>query len=106
MKPIRTDPITGALNFLSTFASGNPYPDEQITNEVSKSITVDTALPKDTMVWETGIKRMEIEGKWVIVEQYPDKESAQIGHKRWVEQMTEYPDYPLKDIDTWNLDSL
>lgn len=104
MKPIRTDPLTGALNFLGTLASGNVGPLEQITTEL-ENITVDTSLPTDTGKWETGIKRLKVEGKWVIVEQYADKEEAGKGHKKWADLMTEYPDYPLKDIDLWSLDT-
>ena len=101
MKPIRVDPLTGVLSYLKSLTSGNPYPDEQITDNVSDSITVDTSLPKDTMIWETGIKRLNIEGKWVIVEQYEDRGHAEKGHQTWVKLMTKKPDYPLKDIDMW-----
>ena len=101
MDPQRVDLFTGAMNFLKTM--GEP-PDEQVTTEIG-NITVDTSLPKDTNFWETGIERLGIEGKWVIVEQYPDKNAAEAGHKKWVELMTEYPDYPLKDIDLWSLES-
>ena len=102
MKPVRVDSLTGVLNFLATGMQG---PHEQISTKVSDTIVVDTSLPRDTNSWETGINREDIEGKWVIVEQYPDKEHAEVGHKRWSEQMDEFPDYPLKDIDTWSLDS-
>jgi len=102
MEPIRVDPLTGVMNYLSTLAAGNPYPDQQITSKL-EDITVDTSLPKDIMIWETGIKRLNIEGKWVIVEQYPDEEAAKVGHENWVRIMQEYPDYPLKDIDIWSL---
>ena len=104
MKPIRVDPFTGALNFLSILASGNSGPLGQITTEL-EGITVDTSLPQDTGKWETGINRLKVEGKWVIVEQYTDKKEAEQGHKNWVNLMTEYPDYPLKDIDLWSLDT-
>lgn len=103
MEPVRVAPLTGVMNF---FASGMQGPHEQITTKVSDTIIVDTSLPSDTNIWETGIKRTEVEGKWVIVEQYPDKKHAEVGHKRWSKQMAEFPDYPLKDIDMWSLDSL
>jgi len=54
-------------------------------------------------LWETGIERLSIEGNWVIVEQYEDRDHAVAGHKKWVGLMTEYPDFPLKDIDSWGL---
>ncbi len=73
-----------------------------LTDEL-EGITVDTCCPSDTCVWETGIKREKIEGEWVIVSQYVDKEKATKGHKQWVELMKLTPDCKLKDIDMWNL---
>ena len=99
MKPVRVSPLEGLLQLL---ASGFERPSEQITDKIG-SITIDTSLPSDTHIWETGIKRMSIEGKWGIVEQYPNKTEAEIGHKKWTNLMTEFPDYPIKDIDNWNL---
>ena len=103
MEPVRVDPLMGVMNFLATGMKG---PHEQISTKVSDTIVVDTSLPRDTNIWETGIERTEIEDKWVIVEQYQDKEHAEVGHKRWSDQMAEFPDYPLKDIENWSLDSL
>lgn len=103
MEPKRVDPMTGVLNFMMAMALDNPSPYQQITTKL-EGITVDTSLPKDTNTWETGIERLNIEGKWVIVEQYPDEEAAKVGQEKWVKMMTEYPDYPLKDIDIWSLD--
>ena len=105
MKPQRVDPLTGMLNFLGAMASGNPNPYKQITTELDR-ITIDTALASDTNIWETGVKRLDIEGKWVIVEQYPNEEEANTSHKKWSNLMSEYPDYPLRDIDLWNLEAL
>lgn len=106
MEPVRTDPISGVLNFLQDLASGSAGPSDQITDKLDSGIVVDSCLPSDTHIWETGIERPDIEGKWVIVEQYPDKEHAIAGQAKWVKLMSEYPDFPLKDIDTWCLDEL
>lgn len=104
MKPVRVSPMEGVLNFLATGLTG---PLEQITNKLhNDTVIIDTCLPTDTHIWETGIERINIEGKWIIVEQYEDKKKAEIGHGKWVNLLTEYPDYPLKDIDSWSLDSL
>lgn len=104
MKPQRVEPLTGFFNFLGCGMAG---PLEQKTTKLhDDTIVVDSSLPPDTNIWETGIKRRNIEGKWVIVEQYEDKECAEKGHDKWVKLMTEYPDFPLKDIDMWSLDSL
>jgi len=103
METQKVSPLVGLLDFLATFASGNPFSDKQITNEVG-NITVDTCLPKDTRIWETGINRPDIEGKWVIVEQYEDEDTAKVGHEKWVKLMTDDPNHSLKDIDMWSLD--
>jgi hypothetical protein len=99
MKPIKVNPIEGMASFLATMVLDNPYPDQQITDKID-NIIVDTSLPKDTMIFETGINR---DGKWVIVEQYHDDIEAITGHDKWVSIMREYPDYPLKDIDQWGI---
>ena len=101
MKPVKVNPIEGVLQFLG---SGMAGPKEWITDKVG-DITVDTSLPSDTYIWETGIERLSIEGKWVIVEQYPNKKKAQEGHSKWVILMKENPGFPLKDIDMWSLDT-
>ena len=103
METKRVNPLEGVGNFLGALANGGWGPLEQITDHVG-DIVVDSSLPPDTMLWETGVKRPKIEGKWVIVEQYEDKPHAEEGHKKWVELMKEYPDFPLKDIDQWSLD--
>lgn len=100
MKPVRVTPMEGFLSFLS---SGLRGPTEQITTEL-QDITVDTSFPSDARIWETGIKRLKQEGKWVIVEQYPDKEAATLGHQKWVKLMKKMPDFPLRDIDFWDLE--
>ena len=99
MEPIRVEPITGLLQFLS---SGMQGPLEHWTEKLP-DIVVDTCLPSDTNIWETGIERRKIEGEWVIVEQYPDEEAAKVGHLKWIKTMEEYPDFLLKDIDSWSL---
>ncbi|KKL66616.1 hypothetical protein LCGC14_2143210 [marine sediment metagenome] len=103
MKSERVDPFEGLLKFVATLSLENPYPDWQITDKL-EGITIDSSLPKDTMLHETGIKREAIEGIWIIVEQYPDETGAKEGHLKWTELMRDYPDYPLKDIDSWSLE--
>ena len=101
MEPVRVNPIEGVLNFFSTlsdFDNGR----EMFTDKIGDT-TVDTNCTPDTGLWETGIERLSIEGNWVIVEQYEDRDHAVAGHKKWVGLMTEYPDFPLKDIDSWGL---
>jgi len=97
-------PLGGALNFLSGFPSSmsDSFRRDVLTNKVG-DITVDTVCAFDTGIWETGIKRESIEGKWVIVEQYEDAQEARKGHQKWLELMTNQPDAKLEDIDMWNL---
>ena len=96
------NPLEGVASFfgaMSKPAQGN------ITTEVG-DITIDTCLPSDTGVWETGIQRESVEGKWIIVSQYESDLEATIEHEKWVELMRNEPTCKLKDIDNWNLDSL
>ena len=52
-------------------------------------ITIDTCLTNDTGKYETGIKVDSDE--WVIVERYPNKTSATIGHDEWIEKCNTLP---------------
>jgi len=106
MDPIREKhPLVGVLKMFSALTEGREAVNIA-TDELPTGTVIDTCLAGDTQVHETGIKRPSIEGKWVIVEQYPDEELAITGHKKWIGLMTEYPDFPLKDIDMWNIESL
>lgn len=73
-----------------------------LTDEIG-DITIDTCVPSDTGVWETGIKRESVEGAWVIVGQYKTDDEASKGHKQWVKLMKEDPTCGLKDINMWGL---
>jgi hypothetical protein len=103
MEPVRVNPFIGTLDFFGAMARGEHSSDVHTTN-IGDTV-IDTCLPPDTRIYETGIHR-KIEGKWLIVEQYPDGDTAKAGHKKWVKIITEYPDFPLKDIDNWGLDEL
>lgn len=106
----RQNPMEGAFNFLEAFLSGdNPYPDWQTTNKVesgSGTVTIDTSLPKDTGIYETGIHRLPDFPNWCIVEQYETEEEALAGHEKWVALITKDPDAHLVDIDLWGLGNL
>jgi len=106
-KVTSVNPLIGALsvvdmikdNALGKDVSGR---DKALTDEIG-DITIDTCIPSDTGVWETGILRQSVEGKWVIVSQYESSEEAKKGHNQWVNLMKEEPTCELKDIDNWNL---
>lgn len=102
-------PLVGALQFFGGLSDALLHPlseqtrrSEALTDEFD-GITVDTCSTNDTHKWETGIKREQIEGKWIIVSQYHNKEEAEEGHKKWVEYIKENPACELRDIDLWNL---
>lgn len=98
MEPKRVSAFTGLLNFLS-----NPIGPLKMLPEskTPTDIIVNTALPGDTQIWETGVRKPNTE--WIIVEQYEDEEHANAGHHKWVKLLTEYPDFPVKDINLWSL---
>ena len=62
---------------------------------------IDTCAPPDTRKWETGISPKD--EKWVIVQQYDNKEDAVRGHAFWVKAVTDDPEITLVDIDLWGL---
>ncbi len=98
-------PLEGALNFISSYAKILVDPEGAVERHRASAgdITIDTCIPADTGVWETGIRRESIEGKWVIVSQYQTEEEAIIAHGNWVNLMRTDPTCELKDIDMWNL---
>ena len=113
MKPKRVDLLTGLFNHLGVIEEASLHPEAEkarraaaLNDELHGGLVeVDTVFVNDTGYHETGIRREKVEGKWVIVEQYPDKSAAALGHEKWVKILTEYPDFPLEDIDLWSLNS-
>lgn len=96
-------PVAGALGFFSVLPQDWEDSRQDVFTDELDGITVDTCCPTDTQVWETGVKRENIEGKWVIVSQHNSREEAEQEHKKWVEYLKENPTCELKDIDNWNL---
>lgn len=91
------------FNFLNYLAEGTPNYEEYRNNAITTNIggqTVDTVFAGDEGKWETGIER---DGEWIIVEQYDDKNSAENGHKKWVNKLKKSPKIKLKDINLWGL---
>ena len=89
--------MTGFTKFLGSLAQGTEARDEirkDALTEKLKGIVIDTCNTSDCG-WETGIEK---EGKgFVIVEEYPNKEEAIKGHKKWVERMKKKPTRKLKE---------
>ena len=89
----------GVSNFIDALLmQDNSFRDDHITDTI-KDIIVDTVCAPDTGKWETGIY---INGKWIIVSQYDDKDSAIKGHKQYVKSVKKGKRH-FKDIDLWGL---
>ena len=93
--------FAGGMNFLKTL------PDvEQSRTDVFRTEEatwfVDTCKAFDTGHWETGIAPKN--DHVTIVEQYPTREVAEQGHKKWVGLMQENPERELPDINVWEED--
>jgi len=101
------NPLVGALSTLEMMKDQVLGKDvsgrDTALQDVVGNITIDTCCPSDTHIWETGIDRPSIEGKWVIVSQYKGAEEAKKGHQVWVNLMRENPNSKLRDINMWNL---
>lgn len=94
------NPLNNPLKLFATVLDGltgsnNDFRANALTDEFD-GITVDTACPPDTDKWETGVCRKS--DTWIIVEQYPNKIAAEIGHKKWVEKLKKEPNIKLVDI--------
>ena len=64
-------------------------------------IIVDTCLPNDTAIWETGICAEPVEHFWegyTVVQQYKTQEDAKEGHENWIRRMKIDPKRNLVDI--------
>lgn len=108
-KVTSVNPLEGALNYFSSASPAmviglveSPGRKDALTDEF-EDIIVDTCCPTDTKVWETGIRRMKVEGTFIIVTQYHSKKEAVVEHQKWVEYLKENPTCELKDIDMWNI---
>jgi hypothetical protein len=99
-------PIEGIASTMMAIRDGiigeSPQDREDIFREEKDSWIVDTCCAFDTGTWETGISKDEGE-KWIIVEQYKNREEAKKGHNKWAEKMTKNPNIKLKDIHVWGI---
>ena len=66
------------------------YEARKVANYQEDGLVIDTcAVTDSSMPFETGICHpLYNGGDWIIVELYPDKESAVEGHEKWVGTMT------------------
>jgi hypothetical protein len=97
MAEVLKDPIGipfGSIQTMKALATGQIIRKTSLTDEVA-GLTIDTCDTVDCG-WETGIKPAN--GIWVIVESYPDIESATAGHQRWKLSIERNPTQKLKSI--------
>lgn len=73
------------------------YEDRAVDRFESEDMIIDTCFCNDgKLPYETAVQHKEYnDNKWIIVENYPDKEQAQKGHDKWVAIMTskELPEF-------------
>jgi hypothetical protein len=105
MEAQRVDALTGMHNFLVSMPEtlSGQHRKDALTTTI-KGYWIDTCCAVDTRKWETAV---EPDGEtMLIVEQYPNKKSAETGHAKWVQLLTDQPGFPLKDIDLWGINAL
>ena len=68
------------MKFFEALASGQPFRSDPVGNDVINDYTIDTCKTLD-YGYETGICKGT--GDWIIVQRYPDRVSAEKGHKIW-----------------------
>ena len=75
--------------------------DDVFRHEEAGGFIVDTCAAFDTHEWETGVFATPT-SSCLIVEQYPDREAAKIGHDKWVQSMKDDPEQELPNIIVWD----
>lgn len=75
--------------FLDMFDMIETYEERLIGNDEVNGFVVDTVRVTDTGYYaETAIRHPKLDhGDWVVVEEYIDRETAETGHKTWVEML-------------------
>lgn len=99
--------VFGMMDFLKAGALGQFRKDAVGTFENKKmGLTIDTCYTPDTHLYETGVQdpRYRDDDNWIIVQDYPDRESAEKGHDKWVSLITGKPppDF-LENIRQWGI---
>ncbi len=105
----RVNPIEGLMGLMSAQKDAIlggpdavPGRDDVFRHEEPDGFIVDTCAAFDTHEWETGIYSTP-SSNYTVVEQYPDREAAKIGHAKWVQSMTDDPEQELTDLNLWGL---
>ena len=68
------------MNFLEALFSGQEFRSDPVGNDTVNDYIIDTCHTLDCG-YETGVCKGS--GAWIIVQRYPDRESAEKGHKIW-----------------------
>ena len=96
-----TEGLVKTIEAMKTQAlGGEPQDRSNIFRTEESNWIVDTVVPFDTGVWETGISK-DSGSKWTIVEQYKNQDEAKKGHEKWVQLMKENSSRKLEDIHVW-----
>jgi hypothetical protein len=93
------------FDFFNFFSMADDYEDRKVARYESGEIIVSTAFTTDTEKYETAISHPKYnDGLFVIVEEYDERESAEMGHEKWVGVATrpvdQLPDH-LLDVSTF-----
>ena len=84
------------------FGMVGSYKERVVANtELDNGAVIDTARVTDSHEpFETGITHPDYnDNRWIIVELYPDRLTAEAGHVKWCEVMKSLPD-ALEDVST------
>ena len=84
------------LQAMKDSVTGNAYWRKDVFNSDIGTHVVDTVCSHDTEIWETGVEPKG--GKWIIVEQYENRDAAKVGHETWVRDLKQNPKLKLEDI--------
>lgn len=82
------------------------YEDRKVDRYENDNLVIDTCEVTDNPEYpfETAIKHPDYnDNKFIIVEQYVDKELAKSGHDKWVDIMINNPPLSLKDVSTCDI---
>ena len=68
---------------------------KDVFNDKIGNIEIDTCFAPDVRKWETGIDKGE---GFRVVERYENRKLAEIGHKKWIEEIKKNPELDIQKI--------
>ena len=76
--------------------TGEPSWRKDVLNDKFDGVIVDTCCSPDCG-WETGIANKTSDGHFIIAEEYPNREKAVEGHKKWTKIMKKNPKLKVEE---------